>query len=129
MERKGEITNVLVLVLALIPPNVPGIKGGVHLFSLTLTIALREAIEKQSWQILSGSVPEVPLYVTVRKKKHSYIAACFTISFILPSTLLLLSLLPFQHIYTVYQVHVYVSCIRCLSSYAFNCHIYREMYL
>lgn len=69
MERKGEITNVLVLVLALIPPNVPGIKGGVHLFSLTLTIALREAIEKQSWQILSGSVPEVPLYVTVRKKK------------------------------------------------------------
>lgn len=36
----GEITRVLVLVLALIPPNVPGIKGGVHPFSLTLTIAL-----------------------------------------------------------------------------------------
>lgn len=38
--RKGEITDVLVLVLGLIPPNVPGIKGGVHPFSLTLTIAL-----------------------------------------------------------------------------------------
>ena len=40
MGRKGEITDVLVLVLALIPPNVPGIKGGVHPFSLTLTVAL-----------------------------------------------------------------------------------------
>lgn len=39
-KKSGEITNVLVLVLALIPPNVPGIKGGVHPFSLTLTIAL-----------------------------------------------------------------------------------------
>lgn len=38
-ERKEEITDVLVLVLALIPPNVPLIKGGVHPFSLTLTVA------------------------------------------------------------------------------------------
>lgn len=38
-ERKEEITDILVLVLALIPPNVPLIKGGVHPFSLTLTVA------------------------------------------------------------------------------------------
>lgn len=39
-QREGEITDVLVLVLAIIPPNVPSIKGGVHPFCLTLTIAL-----------------------------------------------------------------------------------------
>lgn len=63
MWRKGDIVHVLVLVLDLIPPNVPSIKGRVHPFSLTLTVALPEAIEIQSKKRLSGSVPAVHLHI------------------------------------------------------------------
>lgn len=73
-KEKKEITDVLVLVSALIPLNVPGIKGGVHPFSLTLTIALREAQEPQSWQKWSGFVPAVHLHVW---KKRMGLTACF----------------------------------------------------
>lgn len=83
-KEKREITDVLVLVSALIPLNVPGIKGGVHPFSLTLTIALREAQELQSWQKWSGLVPAVHLHVS---KKRTGLAACFIATYftLLPS--------------------------------------------
>lgn len=103
VEKKGEITDVLVLVLALIPPNVPGIKGGVHPFSLTLTIALFEAIQIQCWQRLSGSMPAIHPHVILRKKeKHSSFYCCIFYLFCLSFVALFPHL---QHIHTVHNVN------------------------
>lgn len=98
-ERRGrEISDVLVLVLALIPPNVPGIEGGVHPFSLTLTIALGEAMEIQSWQRLSGPAPAVHLHII--RRRTCFIAAYFTLSAVLTFTPPLL-LSPPTHTYSL----------------------------